>query len=188
VTRAGVRVRRAREADSTELTAVAHEAKSHWGYAPEQIVAWRDDLTVSAASIARWPTFVAELDGRIAGFTQLSEAGGEIELEHMWVRPAAMGRGAGRALLDRATAHARAAGRATLHIDADPNAEAFYVACGAVRVGVLPAPIRGEPGRVRPQLTLATGDPGGAGQGDVGATSQSRSSDARSRPGGRSRT
>jgi GNAT superfamily N-acetyltransferase len=157
VTAGSVPIRRARAADAAELTAVAHEAKSHWGYGAAQIVAWRDELTISAESIARWPTFVVEQDGRIAGFVQLSETRGEMELEHMWVRPAAMGRGVGRALLARATAEARSAGHATLHIDADPNAEAFYIACGAVRAGARPAPIPGEPERFRPLLKLATG-------------------------------
>ena len=43
----------------------------------------------------------------------------------------------------------------TLHIDADPHAERFYLACGALRVGAVPAPLEGEPQRVRPQMALA---------------------------------
>jgi len=42
-------------------------------------------------------------------------------------------------------------------VDADPNAESFYLACGADRCGEVPAPIRGEPGRVRPQLAFVLG-------------------------------
>ena len=41
-------------------------------------------------------------------------------------------------------------------VDADPNAESFYLACGANRCGEVPAPIPGEPGRVRPQLAFRT--------------------------------
>ena len=40
-------------------------------------------------------------------------------------------------------------------IDADPNAENFYVHCGATVTGVVPAPIEGQPGRTRPQLRLS---------------------------------
>ena len=45
-------------------------------------------------------------------------------------------------------------GVANLAIDADPNAEAFYLANGARRVGEDAAPIEGLPGRTRPQLLL----------------------------------
>jgi hypothetical protein len=41
-------------------------------------------------------------------------------------------------------------------IDADPHAEAFYRACGALRIGGVAAPIDGQPQRVRPQLVLST--------------------------------
>jgi hypothetical protein len=39
-------------------------------------------------------------------------------------------------------------------IDSDPNAEPFYLACGAERTGAIPAPIAGQPARVRPQLVV----------------------------------
>jgi hypothetical protein len=47
-----------------------------------------------------------------------------------------------------------AGGASGLLIDADPNAELFYIACGATRFGEIPAPITGQPDRVRPQLEL----------------------------------
>jgi predicted N-acetyltransferase YhbS len=67
-----------------------------------------------------------------------------------------LGQGVGRALLAQALGHARAAGHAALHIDADPHAEAFYRRCGAMRIGATAAPIDGQPQRVRPQLRLST--------------------------------
>jgi GNAT superfamily N-acetyltransferase len=76
------------------------------------------------------------------------------ELDHLWVSPSFARQGIGRALLTHAVNTARLAGVSSIAIDADPNAEAFYVACGAVRRGVVPAPIQGNPARVRPQLSL----------------------------------
>jgi hypothetical protein len=46
------------------------------------------------------------------------------------------------------------AGGNALAIDADPNAEAFYLAKGARRIGEIAAPIEGHPDRVRPQMLL----------------------------------
>ena len=67
-----------------------------------------------------------------------------------------MGRGVGRALLSHAARLAAEAGASALAIDADPNAEQFYLAFGAERVGSLAAQIEGAPGRERPQLLLTT--------------------------------
>jgi GNAT superfamily N-acetyltransferase len=120
--------------------------------------AWREDLSPGAASIAAQPTWVAELDGELAGFCQLNLQAGPAELEHLWVRPQFMRHGIGRALLDCALHELAVSGVDVLHIDADPHAEPFYLACGAVRVGALAAPVEGEPGRVRPQMRLSTAD------------------------------
>ena len=40
-------IRRAAIEDAGELTRVAHESKSHWGYPRRWIELWRDDLTIT---------------------------------------------------------------------------------------------------------------------------------------------
>jgi GNAT superfamily N-acetyltransferase len=148
-------LRAARADDDAALTAIARQAKAHWGYPRQALALWRADLTVTRASIAAMPTVVAERDGAVLGFFQLRLDGPRAELEHLWVRPDQIGQGIGRALLMRALDDSAAAGHGMLQIDADPHAEPFYRACGAVRVGVVAAPIEGEPQRVRPQMALA---------------------------------
>jgi GNAT superfamily N-acetyltransferase len=46
-----------------------------------------------------------------------------------------MGRGFGRALFEHAVEQARALGLASFEIEADPNAEGFYLHMGAKRIG-----------------------------------------------------
>lgn len=140
--------------EAAALAAIAWAAKSHWGYAEADMQAWRDGLTPSARSIAQQPTFVAERGGKLAGFCQLNLDAAPVELEHLWVLPRFMGQGLGRALLGRAVAELSARGVPLLRIDSDPNAEVFYRACGATRVGTRAAPAVGQPDRVRPQLDL----------------------------------
>jgi molybdenum cofactor cytidylyltransferase len=65
-----------------------------------------------------------------------------------------MHRGIGRALLAHALATAARGGAAEVIVDADPNAESFYLECGAIRRGEVAAPIAGQPNRVRPQLAF----------------------------------
>jgi GNAT superfamily N-acetyltransferase len=143
-------------ADIPALDAIALAAKAHWGYTAAQLQAWQADLSLSPESLASDPVCVAEENGEPVGFVQVATNAQPWELSAMWVSPVHMGRGVGKALVAWARGHAAASGQQELAIDADPNAEGFYTACGAVRVGVVPAPIAGDPKRVRPQLRLRT--------------------------------
>src|SRR5262249_3110987 len=50
--RAAVLLRAARSDEIEKLSAIAFRAKAHWGYAPELLDLWRDDLTYTAANLA----------------------------------------------------------------------------------------------------------------------------------------
>ncbi len=151
-----MQIRRAHESEAQHLSSIAFESKAHWTYSSSQLAAWRDDLTVSPDAVSSCPTYVAELEGRVVGFFMLVPSSPNWRLEHFWVSPSSMGRGVGRALLSHAARLAAEAGAPALAIDADPNAEQFYLAFGAERVGSLAAQIEGAPGRERPQLLLTT--------------------------------
>jgi GNAT superfamily N-acetyltransferase len=155
------RIRRALEGEAAALTAIAVQAKAHWGYTGAQLAAWREELTILPGTVASCPTCVAENESGLVGFFCLAPAPIHWTLEHFWVLPSAMGKGVGRALLARAAALANEGGAQAIAIDADPNAEAFYLACGARRVGALSAPLVGQAQRVRPQLLLPAAPPSG---------------------------
>jgi len=129
-------------------------AKAHWGYSDEVLEGWRAELAVSPQGIRARPTFVAMVGIEVAGFYSLSPLGRSWELDHLWVLPRFMRLGVGRALLSHALETAARAGAAEVTVDADPNAEPFYLECGAVRRGAVPAPLPGQPLRARPQLTF----------------------------------
>jgi GNAT superfamily N-acetyltransferase len=76
---------------------------------------------------------VAERDGAVVGFAAVDPAARELEM--LFVDPAAIGTGAGRALLRDALAAAREAGLAELVIESDPDAEPFYRSQGAEPAG-----------------------------------------------------
>ena len=151
-----MQIRRAREGEAIALSAIAFESKAYWSYSAAQLATWRDELTVSPGEVSSRPTYVAVVEGRIAGFFMLAPATPNWRLEHFWVSPSCMGHGVGRRLLSDAATVAAEGGAAAIAIDADPNAERFYTACGAAPVASLPAPIEGAPDRVRPQLLLVT--------------------------------
>lgn len=154
-------LRPARAEEAALLSDIALASKAHWPYPAAQLARWRGDLMVEPAQLDERHARVAEVDGDVAGFVIIAppqaDANAEWLLDHLWVVPAHMGRGIGRALLTAAGQLAAAQGASSLHIDADPYAEAFYQALGAQRIGTIAAPIEGQPERQRPQMRLTTG-------------------------------
>jgi len=149
-----IHLRPAAAREAPDLTAIALAAKRHWGYAEAAIEGWGAQLTLTPTDIAARPTWVATFEDSLAGFYSVAPAMPCWTLEHLWVLPSAMGRGLGVRLLEHALNQSLNAGAQGLDIDADPNAEGFYVRWGAWRIGEIAAPIAGSPARVRPQLRL----------------------------------
>ncbi len=90
-----------------------------------------DDLLAAGGRL-----YVAEVDGGavgIGGLKRLSETAGEIK--RMFVLPSARGRGAGRAIVERLVADARALGFATIYLESASfmhAAHALYRSVGFV--------------------------------------------------------
>jgi GNAT superfamily N-acetyltransferase len=75
-----------------------------------------------------------------------------VELDLLFVEPAALGRGHGQRLFAHACEAARTAGAVRLLVESDPNATGFYERMGMVRTGERTSPV--EAGRVMPVLAL----------------------------------
>ena len=153
-------IRPARPDEAAILTRLVLASKRHWGYAEELIDLWRDDLAIDARTFETCEVWVAEErdvtktageGARPVGVAALSRSGDTAELEHLWVEPASMGHGVGRALFERAVRAARAARARRVVIVSDPNAERFYLRLGARREGEVPSR---PPGRMLPRLVL----------------------------------
>ena len=149
-----VEIREAIAGEAENLSALALEAKAHWGYSEATLSSWKEQLRLSSADLASRPTYVGSVNGEVVGFYSLAPSEHAWEIDNFWVAPRFMRHGAGRALLTHALEVAFRGGAICVTVDADPNAELFYLACGAMRVGEVPAPIPGEPNRVRPQLVF----------------------------------
>jgi GNAT superfamily N-acetyltransferase len=135
---------RAKPKDADALTQIAHAAKRHWGYPERWIESWRDILTMRPEFIDANVAYCAAVDNRAVGFYLLTRESDGLHLDHLWVLPQAMGRGIGRALFEHAVQQANAAGFRAIKIEADPNAEGFYLRMGARRVGTIITEIEGN--------------------------------------------
>lgn len=145
-------VRAGRPEEAAALTALALRSKAYWGYDEAFLAACRDELAVGPADVTARRTAVAERDGGLLGFTMLDGDPPVGALGMMFVDPDTIGQGVGRLLFEHARAQARRLRFGRLTIDADPNAEPFYTAMGAVRIGVTPS--GSVPGRELPLLEL----------------------------------
>jgi GNAT superfamily N-acetyltransferase len=87
---------------------------------------------MSEARIAEGRVLVAlDAAGRVAGTVSVGRDGDDAELALMFVEPAAMGDGVGRALFEAAVGLARRLGHRRMTILADVNAAPFYERMGA---------------------------------------------------------
>lgn len=146
-----MRLRPARPDEADLLSDLAVRSKGHWGYDAEFLAACRPVLTLTAAAVVAERAVVAEVDGAVAGFYTLYGEPPAGELNHLWVDPAHIGHGIGRALWTHAVDTAAHLGMHRFTIDAEPFAESFYLAMGAEPSGSSPSMV--VPGRMLPQLT-----------------------------------
>jgi GNAT superfamily N-acetyltransferase len=148
-------IRRARPDEASVLSDLALRSKGHWGYTSVFLEACRGSLTLSAEEVAADPVYVLEDEGNVAGFYGLAGKPPEGTLEYLFLEPGQIGQGYGRALWRHAFDTARELGFERLLIESDPNAEGFYLAVGAQRIGEVESSV--QPGRLLPLLRLSLG-------------------------------
>jgi GNAT superfamily N-acetyltransferase len=75
--------------------------------------------------------YVAFSGGEPIGFYALTGEGRGLELHHLWISPGWIGSGIDRLLFEHAMERAASRGASIVEIEADPNAEGFYLGMGA---------------------------------------------------------
>ena len=88
-----------------------------------------DAVHLPADQIERGEVLVAELDGRVVGFSAILSEVGHVELDGLFVEPGMWRQGIGGALAAAAADEARRRGMALMVI-ANPAAQGFYERCG----------------------------------------------------------
>jgi putative acetyltransferase len=124
---ASVRVYEPVDAESTwEAYFRAIRGTASKDYSPEQIAAWAPDQV----DLAEWNerrlaayTFVATVEGRVVGFSDVKDDG---LLDMLFVHPDAGGRGVARALVDAVIGKARALGLSEIHTHASRTARPAF--------------------------------------------------------------
>jgi GNAT superfamily N-acetyltransferase len=118
-------IRLARPDEREELEALQWRASLANEADRPHLEAHPDAIHLPPAQIANGQVWVAEIDGRLAGFAAV--VGGE--LDGLFVEPNLWRSGVGAALVDTAAHEARRKGL-TLSVIANPAARGFYERCG----------------------------------------------------------
>ena len=147
-----MKISAANHAIAHDLTELTIRSKAHWGYSPEQMEAWRADLTITEDYIAQNHVFVLKDQQQIHGYYSFfKESITVVKLDNLFVDPEFMGRGFGGKLMDNFLNRSRELKFQTITLDADPHAEDFYMKYGFQSVGQLATSI---PGRYLPVMEL----------------------------------
>ena len=133
------RIRTAAVDELPELAALCFRSKAVWGYDKDFMEACRTELSFDASQLRSSSIVVAEEHGKIVGVAQVKVVGKEAELLKLFVEPAALRCGVGRALFVWATCTAASTGAEHLVIEADPDAAPFYRRMGAEDCGFAPS-------------------------------------------------
>lgn len=147
-----VLVRPAWPDEGPALSELAMEAKARWGYDDGFMEMCRDELTITHRRIGRERIRVAELNGVVAGFASMKVGEGKADVEDLFVSPRFVGIGIGHLLADDFLQYARRHGIRLVHVEADPNAAAFYERVGFNLCGEVPS--GSVPGRMLPLMEV----------------------------------
>jgi GNAT superfamily N-acetyltransferase len=134
------------------LSELCMRSKAVWGYDAAFMAACRAELSFGPGDLATSHIALAARDGNVVGVAQVRMAGSDADLAKLFVEPAELRGGVGRALFAWAVDTARAMGAQRMIIEADPGAVPFYRHLGARDVGV--APSGSIAGRTLPKLAL----------------------------------
>lgn len=124
-----MRIRPARIEEWAALEDVQRRASLEPGPYQQQLLANPDAIALPIEQIQRGQVMVAEIDGRIAGFSALVENDGKAEIDGLFVDPELSRQGIGSALVAEAVHEARRQGL-SLTVVASPQGRIFYEKCG----------------------------------------------------------
>jgi GNAT superfamily N-acetyltransferase len=130
-------IRPAHEEERDALEALQWRASLGNAGDRDALLANPDAIELPVDQIRQGLVFVADWDGRTAGFAALlPRPDGDVELDGLFVDPVDQRRGIGRALIDRCASFAQQSGATALHVIGNPNAEAFYRSAGFEQTGL----------------------------------------------------
>lgn len=150
-----IRIRPARPNEAEELTRISLASKRYWKDPETYFQVWEKELTITPRYILKNKVFVAEAEGRLAGYFSITEVkedflAGKVPvqkgfwMEHLFLLPRYIGKGIGSRLMRFAKVYCQQNEISKLYLFSDPHAKGFYQKIGANYLGESPSSIKGR--------------------------------------------
>ncbi|MFK8036778.1 MAG: GNAT family N-acetyltransferase [Crocinitomicaceae bacterium] len=147
-----MKIEKAQNTDSKNLTELTIRSKSHWGYSSEQINKWKDDLTIPTEYIDQYEVYKLMQGQKVIGYYSYKEVEDKIiKLDNIFLEPSFIGKGLGKIMMNHFFKIIEVSKYETIRLDSDPNAEKFYQNLGFKVIGRLESSI---PNRFLPIMEL----------------------------------
>lgn len=136
-------VEKANRIDHKELTDLTKKSKSYWGYSPDQIEKWNDDLTITQKYIYNNYVFKLSDNGQIIGYYSYLRLNSKtVKLVNIFIHPKHIRKGYGKFLMENFIERMKKDKFKKITLDSEPNAEAFYKNFDFTVVGKLESSIK----------------------------------------------
>ena len=132
-------IEKARKKDARILTDLTIRSKSYWDYSAEQIMSWKDDLTITTAYIDKNEVYkLTNKHNIIIGYySYIILNNAVIKLDNLFIDPPYIGHDYGTLLMNDFLKRIKSLKFEKVTLDADPNAERFYHKFGFKTMGKL---------------------------------------------------
>lgn len=121
------KIEKAQPSDAPVLTELTRESKAYWAYSEDQLLLWKDELSVRPEYIQENGVYVLWESGLAQAYYSYKEnTQAWVYLDNLFVHPRAMGKGIGKALLLDFEARVQNLAYSLVKLEADPHAETFY--------------------------------------------------------------
>ncbi len=113
------------------LTEITFDGKAFWGFSEAMLNTWKEELIITEKYILENETYILLINDQIVGyysFVKLSEA--LWKLDNLFLFQKYISKGYGKFLLEDFLERSKISGVKSIILDAEPNAEKFYLKFG----------------------------------------------------------
>ncbi len=126
-----MKIEKAEKSDHKILSEITYQGKAFWGYEKEQLIKWKNDLTITEDYIEKNETFKLIVDDKIIGYYSIVKLENNIiKLDNLFLFPGFIGKGFGKILMNDCINKAKEQNIRKIILDSEPNAENFYKSFG----------------------------------------------------------
>jgi N-acetylglutamate synthase-like GNAT family acetyltransferase len=129
--------------DNEILTSITKKSKAYWGFSEDILKEWEYLLTITKDYIKNNKVYKLVQNEQIIGYySYFSTDENTIKLDNIFILPEFIGKGFGKILMNDFLKNIKQLGINKITLDAEPNAEKFYMTFGFETIGQLESSIK----------------------------------------------